>query len=38
MSQLLVRDLAPETIEKLKEQAKQQGRSAGEVKHPRGGT
>ena len=27
MSQLLVRDLAPETIERLKEQAKQQGRS-----------
>ncbi|MBA2592476.1 MAG: hypothetical protein M3495_19475 [Pseudomonadota bacterium] len=27
MSQLLVRDLAPETLERLKEQAKQQGRS-----------
>jgi antitoxin FitA len=27
MSQLLVRDLTPETIERLKEQAKQQGRS-----------
>jgi plasmid stability protein len=27
MSQLLVRDLAPETIERLKEQAEQQGRS-----------
>jgi len=27
MSQLLVRDLAPETIERLKEQAQQQGRS-----------
>lgn len=27
MSQLLVRDLAPETIERLKEQAEQQRRS-----------
>lgn len=27
MSQLLVRDLAPETLERLKEQAKRQGRS-----------
>jgi plasmid stability protein len=34
MSQLLVRDLAPETIERLKGQAKQRGRSLqAEVKH-----
>jgi antitoxin FitA-like protein len=37
ISQLLVRDLTPETIERLKEQAKQQGRSLqAEVKHPAG--
>lgn len=34
MLQLLVRDLAPETIERLKEQAKRQGRSLqAELKH-----